>query len=220
MEGDLVCGIFAVYCSISIHTLRVEGDNFQWCWCKSTVLFQSTPSVWRVTHCIISSYSALIKDFNPHPPCGGWHHTPNNPQSFERISIHTLRVEGDRAVLLSKLSGLLFQSTPSVWRVTRTFRKWKLCQRDFNPHPPCGGWQSIYSFKRLFINFNPHPPCGGWRFSNLFSGAVNGIKFQSTPSVWRVTKLGLQKNLVLPISIHTLRVEGDSKNAQDFSFVL
>ncbi len=36
------------YC-ISIHTLRVEGDNFLYILNPHYILFQSTPSVWRVT---------------------------------------------------------------------------------------------------------------------------------------------------------------------------
>ena len=59
---------------ISIHTLRVEGDAD---WTRSTkrgVIFQSTPSAWRVTS---KSESGRGKS---------------------AISIHTLRVEGDGSV--------------------------------------------------------------------------------------------------------------------------
>ena len=35
-----------------------------------------------------------------------------------RISIHTLRVEGDPLVQIEFQKGILFLSTPSVWRVT------------------------------------------------------------------------------------------------------
>ena len=34
------------------------------------------------------------------------------------ISIHTLRVEGDRSWLMAKSGQWIFLSTPSVWRVT------------------------------------------------------------------------------------------------------
>ena len=59
-------------CKISIHTLRVEGD----CTITGSVpcddIFQSTPSVWRVT---VNTFFGDFQDFF--------------------ISIHTLRVEGD-----------------------------------------------------------------------------------------------------------------------------
>ena len=38
------------------------------------------------------------------------------------------------------------------------------------------------------------------------------IEFQSTPSVWRETKDALKLKLQYGISIHSLRVEGDSKH--------
>ena len=60
-----------VQSSISIHTLRVEGDKSFVFLVKKVREFQSTPSVWRVT-----IYITVILVFNV-------------------ISIHTLRVEGD-----------------------------------------------------------------------------------------------------------------------------
>ena len=56
-------------------------------------------------------------------------------------------------------------------------------------------------------NFNPLPPYGG-RLDVLMSYA-DGIKFQSTPSVWRETiRRKIMKKLIV-ISIHSLRMEGD-----------
>jgi len=55
---------------ISIHSLRVEGDDF---WIQidgSAKRFQSTPSVWRETQMALSPLTVLIH-FNPLPPCGG-----------------------------------------------------------------------------------------------------------------------------------------------------
>ena len=57
-------------------------------------LFQSTPSAWRVT---------VGRGLRLHP---------------DKISIHTLRMEGDVNASLGKLSTGEFQSTPSAWRVT------------------------------------------------------------------------------------------------------
>ena len=81
---------------ISIHTLRVEGDPFKIGKLNIRFLFQSTPSVWRVTRqigCVQQPY-------------------------HKYISIHTLRVEGDLVNINASKLSTKFQSTPSVWRVT------------------------------------------------------------------------------------------------------
>ena len=50
VEGDAYAlpSLFPITC-ISIHTLRVEGDFKPFCNTTAYSLFQSTPSVWRVT---------------------------------------------------------------------------------------------------------------------------------------------------------------------------
>ena len=55
---------------ISIHTLRVEGDTLICCFLSRLLLFQSTPSAWRVTIEFLSITNTHIY-FNPHPPRGG-----------------------------------------------------------------------------------------------------------------------------------------------------
>ena len=78
MEGDDVCDVSSfAFKNISIHTLRVEGDLVMMLLLIAKILFQSTPSVWRVTKV---RKSMTLK---------------------ELISIHTLRVEGDFVKLLS-----------------------------------------------------------------------------------------------------------------------
>ena len=79
-----------------------------------------------------------------------------------------------------------FQSTPSVWRETRTCMRRSWAQKNFNPLPPCGG--------------RPRPP---------LERSTYGL-FQSTPSVWRETLRGYSDRVIAGhISIHSLRVEGD-----------
>ena len=56
--------------------------------------FQSTPSVWRETYLLIIRLLAM------------------------RISIHSLRVEGDADERRERSPEPAFQSTPSVWRET------------------------------------------------------------------------------------------------------
>ena len=105
--------------SISIHSLRVEGDVIR-----------------RITE-------LKVPDFNPLPPCGGRLTPPSFGSLYFWISIHSLRVEGDgvphqagRGVDPISIHSLRvegdikppeytvtlssFQSTPSVWRETVT----------------------------------------------------------------------------------------------------
>ena len=124
---------------ISIHSLRMEGDiashpdpedseryfnplpphggrRDKMSSYIARKVFQSTPSAWRETDSE-STHENEEQNFNPLPPHGG------RPQfylsSFSRgeISIHSLRMEGDR------------------WHGTNT-HCWSL---HFNPLPPHGG---------------------------------------------------------------------------------
>ena len=89
------------------------------------------------------------------------------------ISIHALRVEGDRLDVALRETQLLFLSTPSGWRATVTIN-----QQD--------------------------------------QDAI----FLSTPSGWRATAETADSVQKIDISIHALRVEGDSKNGQSFHLFL
>ena len=80
--------------NISIHSLRVEGDEMYRQSAAQQTLFQSTPSVWRETQTL---WAAL---------------------STSSISIHSLRVEGDPRGRRRTSQRQKFQSTPSVWRET------------------------------------------------------------------------------------------------------
>ena len=125
-----------------------------------SIIFQSTPSVWRETegmqklkpYLYISIHSLRVEgdggvngthhlatDFNPLPPCGGRLKPP------------------EYTVTLS-----LFQSTPSVWR--ETVNCW--CRRIHSI------FQSTPSVWRETVN------CWCRRIHSIF---------QSTPSVWRET---------------------------------
>ena len=79
--------------TISIHTLRMEGDLNDGEVPGASLVFQSTPSAWRVTGCVFCAFGAhLISihtlrmegDFRGGTYCGDC-----------QISIHTLRMEGD-----------------------------------------------------------------------------------------------------------------------------
>ena len=87
-----------------------------------------------------------------------------------------------------------FQSTPSAWRETTSGNPGNMEVENFNPLPPHGG--------RPAADCRPFavPP------------------FQSTPSAWRETKKMRPINKDKIISIHSLRMEGDSKTAQESVF--
>ena len=172
------------------------------------IVFQSTPSVWRETLLITAGSQSLVISihslrvegdlvrlwmpfrncyFNPLPPCGGRRGQTAEYCGRKPISIHSLRVEGDRAAGCPAKLHDRFQSTPSVWRETdqqRGHRNGVI--HDFNPLPPCGGRQ------RMAPAIRHH------------------ALFQSTPSVWRETASLTTILTSTTISIHSLRVEGDT----------
>ena len=171
---------------ISIHALRVEGDNKLEETHRNEVQFLSTPSGWRATSNCLPCISPLLNYFYPRPPGGGRPEIDYVLNCMQRISIHALRVEGDLLLYLCSqnaeiisihalrvegdeqgynktASDALFLSTPSGWRAT-AMRK---ASNDL-----------------LFI-------------------------FLSTPSGWRATLIANRTGISRPISIHALRVEGD-----------
>ena len=122
---------------ISIHSLRMEGDEY--------------------TRVVIPR----SRHFHPPPPPGGRRVFPVlsyahgrisihslrmegdiTPDYFFRrfyISIHSLRMEGDFAGWLRPVDPEIFQSTPSAWRETEKGVVSLLIGEYFNPLPPHGG---------------------------------------------------------------------------------
>ena len=78
----------------------------------------------------------------------------------------------------------------------------------FNPRPPHGGRRIDPTNSGSHKNFNPRPPHGGRLVMFSVFGGIK--KFQSTPSAWRATFNALARNRSIIISIHALRMEGDS----------
>ena len=140
-------------------TPSVWRETLNECCSGCHVLFQSTPSVWRETK-VVDGFTVYLYNFNPLPPCGGrpdlrlrygrqflfqstpsvWRETPDFSDLvfYSVISIHSLRVEGDREVLNVSLANI-----------------------NFNPLPPCGGRPVMFRFCPQYSDFNPLPPCGG-----------------------------------------------------------
>ena len=124
-------------------------------------VFQSTPSVWRET---------TDKMFAA-PPTS--------------ISIHSLRVEGDRQIVKVLRYHDGFQSTPSVWRETTGGKNMTLT-RLISIHSLRVEGDSFPVLTLPDVRyFNPLPPCGGRHYEVLLN--MYHARFQSTPSVWRET---------------------------------
>ena len=147
---------------ISIHSLRMEGDPVVKRHSVPAFSFQSTPSAWRETSTSFSARS-ISSHFNPLPPHGGRlnlhlsfppirYFNPLPPHGgrplrskVERndgcISIHSLRMEGDKMFCAFITRTVVFQSTPSAWRETVSEQIISKPKRNFNPLPPHGGRQ-------------------------------------------------------------------------------
>ena len=121
---------------------------------------------------------------------------------LRKISIHTFLAEGDRweqprknsrsyfnphlpygrwlAFAMLESMSALFQSTPSLRKVTRGTLLYLKEKYDFNPHLPYGRWPPSASLWHFFHYFNPHLPYGRWRETLINIDAEK--KFQST--IW------------------------------------
>ena len=165
MEGDNgvmgLCG----EAGISIHSLRMEGDPKRAERLLAGLIFQSTPSAWRETAPLRSIFP-FSKHFNPLPPHGGRLDVRIIGGIVFCISIHSLRMEGDDREISFEMTLKVFQSTPSAWRETTL----------------------------------------------LYQLSFTQCTFQSTPSAWRETRFTISDFSTSLISIHSLRMEGDACN--------
>ena len=94
--------------------------------------------------------------FNPLPPCGGRRRASGVHPGACKISIHSLRVEGDNGTRPSFTSAWKFQSTPSVWRETAKLHSFPLktqqskCNFDKKEHRYTSPCQKKYFFSDFF----------------------------------------------------------------------
>ena len=162
----------------------MEGDIITSPAPRGRKIFQSTPSAWRET-CQCTLYAFGF-----------------------RISIHSLRMEGD---IWGRCPGNAGRSNfnplpPHGGR--RSLDGNVRISEHFNPLPPHGGrppralWLSASA-----AHFNPLPPHGGRPCWNIMPGL--SLAFQSTPSAWRETRPSEIQMYNIRISIHSLRMEGD-----------
>ena len=86
---------------------------------------------------------------------------PGRQEGVLQISIHTLRVEGDNDAAASVLTYTAFQSTPSAWRVTLSMDK-KSINALISIHTlRVEGDERCAPASTRLPYFNPHPPRGG-----------------------------------------------------------
>ena len=147
---------------ISIHALRVEGDFESGENRDIPKEFLSTPSGWRATEGSENEQIEYLK-FLSTP--SGWRATVFSQRLFARrgISIHALRVEGDR---YTADAGRRLRISIHALRVEgdsrRKSRTWTTSY--FYPRPPGGGRphrQSLHPSRAR--HFYPRPPGGGRR---------------------------------------------------------
>ena len=174
---------------ISIHALRVEGD------------LPEAPRRSKTSH------------FYPRPPGGGRRtDRPQAPGKAEFLSTPS----GWRATSRRKRveqSIKKFLSTPSGWRATFCHCK-NLLLFKFLSTP--SGWRATIvekSIRSTFFDFYPRPP-GGGRPKNAKLLKNRHQRFLSTPSGWRATRSAVKRSATARISIHALRVEGDSTHSK------
>ena len=102
---------------ISIHALRVEGDQVTLFTNSTLSIFLSTPSGWRAT--LICFWYINKLEISIHAlRVEGDFETVVGYKSIDYISIHALRVEGDNIPTVSLRAAKRFLSTPSGWRAT------------------------------------------------------------------------------------------------------
>ena len=135
-------------------------------------------------------------DFYPRPPGGGRPAQLESHKIVNDISIHALRVEGDRPY---------------------RFLAW--LRRYFYPRPPGGGRRvASLLMDGVLDNFYPRPP-GGGRLYPLDCQNADANFYPRPPGGGRLDANGNYAPIDV-ISIHALRVEGDSKNGQSFRLFL
>ena len=162
VEGDGVSGCDSQRGPISIHALRVEGDeDHKVIEAGKRNFYPRPPGGGRQDHKVIE---AGKRNFYPRPPGGGRPYIGQTNTLTLPISIHALRVEGDRGYAGND-SG----------------------DRNFYPRPPGGGRRRPPS-RSLPLRWPFLSTPSGWRATILQAGCrLFGLAFLSTPSGWRAT---------------------------------
>ena len=165
--GRLLCfSTFFAGFYISIHSLRMEGDNLTRRFRQAVYHFNPLPP--HGGRRIYISKRIHFIHFNPLPPHGGRLWTTRYYGYGDFISIHSLRMEGD-SPYFAQIPAEEFISIHSL---------------------RMEGDVSIFNFNNSGRHFNPLPPHGGRPFPGRRKKFHHA--FQSTPSAWRET-ISVQK---------------------------
>ena len=171
---------------------------------------------------------AVLWHFNPLPPHGGRQitlHVKNCSRLFQStpsawretllavsielisdISIHSLRMEGDYAAVA--LVGDLYISIHSLRMEGDQARPAGLCPTlHFNPLPPHGGRLYNITHNITSCHFNPLPPHGGRRTPDVKVTSCDDISIHSLRMEGDSFSRRISRSK--RISIHSLRMEGD-----------
>ena len=132
MEGDDIAICNSTINKISIHTLRMEGDPLRHLTKKGKYIFQSTPSAWRVTW----THGNVSWQFRFQSTPSAWRVTKwaTRWTQFLPISIHTLRMEGD--------SKSAQKSRTLLFKVTDLRRN---CRPDVHERTEGSLWQAVFA---------------------------------------------------------------------------
>ena len=192
---------------VSIHALLAECDDFRsFRFYLSRCFNPRTPCgvrLYKVHHldgtCIVSIHALLAEcdafrngrmlvyvGFNPRTPCGvrlPGQRIGHCVQSFQ--STHSLRSATRGSICLS--AEFQFQSTHSLRSATSWDFTPASTHRGFNPRTPCGVRHAGHIPVADGCGFNPRTPCG-----------VRLNQYES-------------KNLPIPVSIHALLAECDTR---------
>ena len=149
-----------------------------------------------------------------------------------RISIHSLRMEGDRGKGRNGCVEQRFQSTPSAWRETLTPHNWGVIfsisihslrmegdlrttvepqkPEHFNPLPPHGGRPTKFKVDISDLKISIHSlRMEGDSFRFFYGGVL--IYFNPLPPHGGRPELSIIRHVSNNISIHSLRMEGDCR---------
>ena len=190
--------------------------------------FLSTPSGWRATVVLVAlfprcfnfyprppgggrpfciSKDICVYNFYPRPPGGGRLSHSMFPRTAETISIHALRVEGDKiAPFVKHLHYISIHALRVEGDHQHSTRIRPRC--NFYPRPP-GGGRPRGNFHGLYIEIFLSTP-SGWRATRAFHTVTRRSDyFYPRPPGGGRQLDGASKGYGAAISIHALRVEGD-----------
>ena len=169
--------------------------------------FQSTPSVWRETLLLRCHSPALVK-FQSTPSVWRETRATRQKRAALTISIHSLRVEGDRKTFAVDLYRRISIHSLRV-EGDATEDAHGSGSGHFNPLPPCGGRHYVTSGRGLMGAISIHSLRVEGDCLRTAIGGKNGkisIHSLRVEGDCRVQRHPHGS----PISIHSLRVEGDN----------